>query len=286
MALDWNQQLAQSAWWLLRAFGISAALLAALAWVLSRTTGWGRKFGRLAWPYLNPARDWRPLATVALLLLLAMFAVRMTVLFSYWYNGFYSALQSLDAAFPAAAPFTFDNTRVIAVGISNGGGAVLRAAELDGDWLDAVVAGEPNVFVEGARPLYDYTTQAALLMPCALLHLQNLPQPPLTAQSVPLWTQRCAALKAARSCRPEHDGAGSGRNACCRSAIAPAEQTLPVPASRPGQSCRAARVCAAGRCQQRGHARHWLHRHQEDRQCPRAQPHKAPPARIGSSLGA
>ncbi|RDY69421.1 hydrogenase [Lysobacter soli] len=107
------------------------------------------------------------------------------------------ALQSLDAAFPAAAPFTFDNTRVIAVGISNGGGAVLRAAALDGDWLDAVVAGEPNVFVEGARPLYDYTTQAALLMPCALLHLQNLPQPPLTAQSVPLWTQRCAALKAA-----------------------------------------------------------------------------------------
>jgi len=107
------------------------------------------------------------------------------------------ALQSLDAAFPAAAPFTFDNTRVIAVGISNGGGAVLRAAELDGDWLDAVVAGEPNVSVEGARPLYDYTTQAALLMPCALLHLQNLPQPPLAAQSVPLWTQRCAALKAA-----------------------------------------------------------------------------------------
>ncbi|BDU16201.1 3-hydroxybutyrate oligomer hydrolase family protein [Lysobacter auxotrophicus] len=107
------------------------------------------------------------------------------------------ALQSLDTAFPDAAPFTFDNTRVIAVGISNGGGAVLRAAELDGDWLDAVVAGEPNVFVEGARPLYDYTTQAALLMPCALLHLQNLPQPPLAAQSVPMWTQRCAALKAA-----------------------------------------------------------------------------------------
>jgi len=32
------------------------------------------------------------------------------------------ALQSLNAALPDAAPFTFDNTRVIAVGISNGGG--------------------------------------------------------------------------------------------------------------------------------------------------------------------
>ncbi|MDI9239587.1 3-hydroxybutyrate oligomer hydrolase family protein [Lysobacter sp. LF1] len=109
------------------------------------------------------------------------------------------ALQSLDAAFPQAAPFTFDNTRVIAVGISNGGGAVLRAAEQDADWLDAVVAGEPNVYGpgEGGRALYDYTTEAALLMPCALLHLQNLPQPPLTAQSAPLWTQRCVALKEA-----------------------------------------------------------------------------------------
>src|SRR5687768_17617553 len=38
------------------------------------------------------------------------------------------ALQSLDAAFPQAAPFNFANTRVIAVGLSNGGGAVLRAA--------------------------------------------------------------------------------------------------------------------------------------------------------------
>ncbi len=111
------------------------------------------------------------------------------------------ALATLDEAFPAAAPFTPANTRVIAVGISNGGGAVLRAAELDGGdgWLDAVVAAEPNVFVDGAgaRSLYDYATEAALLMPCGLLHLQGLPQPPLAAQVAPGWTQRCASLRAA-----------------------------------------------------------------------------------------
>ena len=109
------------------------------------------------------------------------------------------ALQALDRALPAQAPFTFGNTRVIAVGISNGGGAVLRAAELEGDWLDAVVAGEPNVYADapGARTLYDYTTEAALLMPCAQLHLQDLPQPPLSAQVAPLWTTRCASLAAA-----------------------------------------------------------------------------------------
>ena len=111
------------------------------------------------------------------------------------------ALSALDAAFPNAAPFTFDNTRVVAVGISNGGGAVLRAAEGDSGWLDAVVAGEPNVYVEGhgGRALYDYTTEAALLMPCALLHLpaESLPQPPVRAQVEPLWQARCATLKAA-----------------------------------------------------------------------------------------
>ncbi|BAV97657.1 D-(-)-3-hydroxybutyrate oligomer hydrolase [Lysobacter enzymogenes] len=96
------------------------------------------------------------------------------------------ALRALDRAFPEQAPFTWANTRVIAVGISNGGGAVLRAAELDEEpWLDAVVAGEPNVYVRGARPLYDYTTQAALLMPCALLHkpLGAMPVAPLTGDS-------------------------------------------------------------------------------------------------------
>ena len=111
------------------------------------------------------------------------------------------ALTALGQAFPQAAPFTVDNTRVIAVGISNGGGAVLRAAELEGDWLDAVVAGEPNVYVDGhgSRALYDYTTEAALLMPCALLDLpaESLPQPPLLEPLRPFWQARCASLKAA-----------------------------------------------------------------------------------------
>jgi len=108
------------------------------------------------------------------------------------------ALRALDQAWPDAAPFTFANTRMIAVGISNGGGAVLRAAELEGDWLDAVVAGEPNVFSSGpgARPLYDYATEAALLMPCAQLHLGDLPQPPLTAIVQATGILHCANLAA------------------------------------------------------------------------------------------
>ena len=79
------------------------------------------------------------------------------------------ALRVLDSALPDAAPFTFANTRVIAVGVSNGGGAVLRAAELAGDWLDGVVAVSPNVYPgEGGRALFDYATEAAMYQPCAL----------------------------------------------------------------------------------------------------------------------
>ncbi len=98
------------------------------------------------------------------------------------------AIETLNAQLPQAAPFTFENTRVIAVGISNGGGAVLRAAEDGEPWLDAVVAGEPNIYARGhgARSLYDYTTEAALLMPCAL--------PRVGIPSLPISDSRCEEL--------------------------------------------------------------------------------------------
>lgn len=106
------------------------------------------------------------------------------------------ALKTLNENVPRAGGFDVRNTRIIAVGISNGGGAVLRAAESENGWLDAVVAAEPNVYAQGhgARAIYDYTTEAALLMPCALLAMSNLPQPPLTAQLQAMAALRCASL--------------------------------------------------------------------------------------------
>lgn len=70
-----------------------------------------------------------------------------------------------------------DTLVVIAAGVSNGAGAVLRAAGDDADAarriadappIDGVVAVSPNIHVDGARPLFDVATHAALLMPCAL----------------------------------------------------------------------------------------------------------------------
>ncbi len=57
--------------------------------------------------------------------------------------------------------------RIVAVGLSNGGGAVLRAVEQDTEGLfDAAIAVAPNVTARGARTLFDYATEAALLQPC------------------------------------------------------------------------------------------------------------------------
>jgi len=113
-------------------------------------------------------------------------------------------LAMLDRALPAQAPFTPQNTKIIAVGLSNGGAAALHAAGIDeAAWLDGVVAVEPNILApqaggSHARPLYDYGTEAALLAPCALLDtrfddvrgaLAKLP-----GNNIATWAMRCATL--------------------------------------------------------------------------------------------
>lgn len=95
--MDWNHELMTSLTWLVSALGATLVCFALGAWLLGTRTKWGRQFWQIAWPYFNPKRDWKPLAKVAAMLLLTLFSVRMNVLFSFWYNGFYSALQKLDA---------------------------------------------------------------------------------------------------------------------------------------------------------------------------------------------
>lgn len=96
MDMNWHQALQQSLSWLAIATGITFIGFAVCAILAVRHTQWGRQFWRLAGPYFNVRRSWRPLLAFALLLVLTLFAVRLEVLFSFWYNGFYSALQGLD----------------------------------------------------------------------------------------------------------------------------------------------------------------------------------------------
>lgn len=110
-------------------------------------------------------------------------------------------LAMLDRAFPDDAPFTPQNTKIIATGISNGGGAVLQAAGLDNEHFFAgVVALEPNVYVaEHGRAMYDYGTEAAIWLPCALSSDRFTSAPFArmpNGMPPPAWQLRCASLRA------------------------------------------------------------------------------------------
>lgn len=106
------------------------------------------------------------------------------------------------------------NTIVIASSVSNGGGAALAAAEQDDDRLiDGVAVGEPQIQLRendevrvtrgsqvrrgAGRPLYDYTTMANLLQPCAVLSPRAAGSPGVGFIPVPLAANRCEALVAA-----------------------------------------------------------------------------------------
>lgn len=110
-------------------------------------------------------------------------------------------LAMLDRAYPDEAPFTPQNTKIIATGLSNGGGAVLQAAGLDHEGFFAgVVALEPNIYApESGRPAYDYATEAALWLPCALSSERFAAVPfarDANHQPPPAWLVRCASLRA------------------------------------------------------------------------------------------
>ena len=111
--------------------------------------------------------------------------------------------------------YTAANTLVIAASVSNGGGAAIAAAEGDTTGLiDAVVVGEPQInptvpaslmvarggvaFPATAigRPLYDYTTLANLLQPCAAYAAAAAGSPFQANVTMASAQARCAALLA------------------------------------------------------------------------------------------
>jgi putative ATP-binding cassette transporter len=95
--MNWSQEALESLIWIGRTYVLALVGTLLVGSALMRLTGWGRQFRRLAGDYFSPRRDWRPLAMAAGVLLLATAGVRLNVLLSYWNNGFYDAVQALDA---------------------------------------------------------------------------------------------------------------------------------------------------------------------------------------------
>ena len=94
--MEWNHELMASAIWLGKAFIISVIGMALTVLALGKYSVWGRKFKQVAWAFFDPTRDRLPLAWMAIIIFMTLFAVRMNVLFSFWYNDFYASMQALD----------------------------------------------------------------------------------------------------------------------------------------------------------------------------------------------
>jgi vitamin B12/bleomycin/antimicrobial peptide transport system ATP-binding/permease protein len=95
--VDWSHQLRASLIWLGEAFAISSIGLTITLFVLAKFTGLGRQVRRISWAYFNPSRSGLPLVWLASIVLMTLFSVRLSIVYSFWNNGFYSAMQNLDA---------------------------------------------------------------------------------------------------------------------------------------------------------------------------------------------
>ena len=101
-SINWSTEWLTSLLWIARVFLFTIVGFALVGWFLIRRTRWGRQFWRLSGMYFIPRQrtwlSWRPILTVALLLLLTVVDVRLSVILSFQGNAMYTALQELDAA--------------------------------------------------------------------------------------------------------------------------------------------------------------------------------------------
>jgi vitamin B12/bleomycin/antimicrobial peptide transport system ATP-binding/permease protein len=101
MQINWSTEWLTSLLWIAKVFVFVVVGFVLIAWLLLKRARWAKQFWRLSGMYFIPrARGWlawRPILTVALLLLLTVMSVRLDVLLTYQSNGLYTAIQNLDA---------------------------------------------------------------------------------------------------------------------------------------------------------------------------------------------
>ncbi len=101
MEINWSTEWLTSLLWIAKVFVFVVIGFVLIAWLLLKRARWAKQFWRLSGMYFIPRTRgwlaWRPILTVALLLLLTVMSVRLDVLLTYQSNGLYTALQNLDA---------------------------------------------------------------------------------------------------------------------------------------------------------------------------------------------
>jgi vitamin B12/bleomycin/antimicrobial peptide transport system ATP-binding/permease protein len=100
-SINWSTEWLTSLMWVGKVFIFVVIGFTLIAWFLVRRTRWGRQFWRLSGMYFIPRMRtwlaWRPILTVALLLLFTVISVRLNVLLSFQGNDMLTAMQQLNA---------------------------------------------------------------------------------------------------------------------------------------------------------------------------------------------
>jgi vitamin B12/bleomycin/antimicrobial peptide transport system ATP-binding/permease protein len=92
-SIDWSHEFVNSIVWVLTTFAITAPCLLVVLVLIGRMTEWGRQFWRITGTYFTGRQSRVVWATMALLLLSTIIAVRITVLISYYANDVFTSLQ-------------------------------------------------------------------------------------------------------------------------------------------------------------------------------------------------
>src|SRR3954454_7756781 len=119
-SLDWGTEIARSLIWVAKAWAVSAVSILTALTLLARLTTWGRQYWRITGAYFTGRHSVPVWGLLAVLLLSVMVSVRMDVLFSYYGNDQYAALQ---VAFEGASA----------------GNAAVRDSGIRGFWFSIVV---------------------------------------------------------------------------------------------------------------------------------------------------
>lgn len=108
---DWANEVVETLKWLVIAFSITAVAFTVIVTLLLRYTQWGRQFWRVSGGFFTGPGAWKTIAFYGLLLLMALFSVRMNVLFTYQGNDLYTALQVGGSALAQGDSATLDEAQ-------------------------------------------------------------------------------------------------------------------------------------------------------------------------------
>ncbi|MDO4626063.1 MAG: ABC transporter ATP-binding protein/permease [Pasteurellaceae bacterium] len=95
--MNWSKELLDSLFWVLQTLALTAVIFSLAVWALVKTTRWAAQFWEMAGGYLSPKRSVKPLLFFLLVISFEILEVRISLIYSNWYNTMYSSLQELNA---------------------------------------------------------------------------------------------------------------------------------------------------------------------------------------------